>query len=115
MTYDELLAHCLELPGSWPDEPWEDDVVVKVGKPGKIFAFPGPGDPPSVSLKVTPDDRPELCAAYPDAVGDAPYLSKRHWVRVVLDGTVPDDELKELVETSYRLVVAGLPKSQRPI
>ena len=114
MTHDELLALCLDLPGAWPDEPWEGDVVAKVGKPGKIFAFPGPGDPMSVSLKVAPEDRPELCAAYPDVVGDAPYLSKKHWVRVVLDGTVPDDEVRELVVNSYRLVVAALPKSQRP-
>ena len=28
---------------------------------------------------------------------DAPYLAERHWVRVVLDGTVPDDEVRELV------------------
>ncbi len=53
-------------------------------------------------------------AAYPDGVGDAPYLSKRHWVRIVLDGQVPDDELRELVGRSYALVVRGLPTGQRP-
>ena len=112
MTDDELLALCLELPGAWPDAPWGDGVVAKVGAPpGKVFAFPGGG---AVALKAAPEDGAELRAAHPASVGDAPYLSKRHWVRVVLDGTVSDDELQELLERSYALVVRGLPRAQRP-
>jgi predicted DNA-binding protein (MmcQ/YjbR family) len=41
MTGDELLAYCLAKPGARPDEPWEGDVVAKVG--GKVFAFIGSG------------------------------------------------------------------------
>ena len=46
MTWGTLLAYCLAKPGAWQDEPWEGDVVAKVG--GKIFAFFGSGDTPSV-------------------------------------------------------------------
>ena len=49
MTRQELLAYCLAKPGAWQDEPWEDDVVVKVG--GKIFAFLGSGPGSAVGLK----------------------------------------------------------------
>ena len=42
MTWEDLLAYCLAKPGAWQDEPWEGDVVVKVG--AKIFAFLGLGD-----------------------------------------------------------------------
>jgi hypothetical protein len=49
MTWGTLLAYCLAKPGAWQDEPWESDVVAKVG--GKIFAFFGSGDTPSVGLK----------------------------------------------------------------
>jgi predicted DNA-binding protein (MmcQ/YjbR family) len=112
MTRDELLAWCLELPGAWPDEPWESDVVAKVGTaPGRIFAFPGEE---AVALKADPVDVVELRAAHPGSVGDAPYLSRQHWVRVAYGGSVGDDELRELAEQSYRLVVAKLPRSQRP-
>ena len=112
MTRDEVLGRCLELPGAWPDQPWGDGVVAKVGAPpGRIFAFPAED---AVSLKLGPDDAAELRAAYPEAVGDAPYLSRRHWVRVRLDGSVPDEELGELLRGSYALVVARLPRAQRP-
>ena len=39
MTRDDLIAYCLAKPGAWQDEPWEGDLVVKVGQ--RIFAFLG--------------------------------------------------------------------------
>ena len=39
VNHDDLLAYCLAKPGAYPDEPWEGDVVAKVG--GKIFSFNG--------------------------------------------------------------------------
>ena len=42
MTGAELLEYCLAKPGAWQDEPWEGDVVAKVGD--KIFAFLGGGE-----------------------------------------------------------------------
>src|SRR3954471_5927445 len=108
MTYDEVLAFCLALPGAWEDTPWEDDTVAKVGP--KVFVFPGVD---AVSLKVEPSVGEELHAAYPDSVGTPPYLNKKHWVRIALDGAVPDDELQELLRESYRLVSKGLTRAQR--
>ncbi|HET9974513.1 MAG TPA: MmcQ/YjbR family DNA-binding protein [Streptosporangiaceae bacterium] len=55
MTWEKLLAYCLAKPGAWQDEPWEGDVVAKVG--GKIFAFLGSGEIPSVGLKCGPAAR----------------------------------------------------------
>jgi hypothetical protein len=49
MTWEDLLGHCLAKPGAWQDEPWEGDLVAKVG--GKIFAFFGSGATPSVGPK----------------------------------------------------------------
>jgi predicted DNA-binding protein (MmcQ/YjbR family) len=34
VTWDKLLAYCLAKPGAWRDEPWEGDVVAKVGRYG---------------------------------------------------------------------------------
>jgi predicted DNA-binding protein (MmcQ/YjbR family) len=49
MTWEDLLAYCLSKPGAWQDQPWEDDIVTKVGP--KIFAFLGSGERPQVGLK----------------------------------------------------------------
>ena len=38
------------------------------------------------------------------------HLNKRHWNTVTLDGSIPDALLRDMVEDSYDLVVAGLPR-----
>jgi predicted DNA-binding protein (MmcQ/YjbR family) len=40
-------------------------------------------------------------------------MNKRHWNTVVLDGSVPEDDLLSMVDDSYALVVAGLPQRLR--
>ena len=40
-------------------------------------------------------------------------MTKRHWNTVTFDGSVPDEEVLELIEHSYDLVVARLTKAQR--
>ena len=47
------------------------------------------------------------------AVTPGYHLNKRHWNTVTLDGSVPDEEVLELIEHSYDLVVARLTKAQR--
>ncbi len=111
----DLLAYCLAKPGAWQDEPWEGDVVAKVGPPGKgkIFAFLGGGA--SVGLKCgTRDEANELIARYPDDVAVMAYIGRHGWNTVQLHGAVPDDEVRELVDASYDEIVAKLPRAQRP-
>ena len=109
------LDHCLVQPGAWRDEPWEGDVVVKVGP--KIFAFLGSVDPAtSIGLKCGDREAADLwLERYPGKVGVMPYLGRYGWNSFVLDGSIPDDEVAELIEHSYRQVVAKLPRSQRPV
>jgi predicted DNA-binding protein (MmcQ/YjbR family) len=106
-----LLKHAMAKPGAWQDTPWEDDLVVKVGE--KIFLFVG--GPGSTGISVSCGaEAEEWRARYPDAITPAPYLARHGWNRVELDAGVPDDELRELVDASYDIVVAKLPKSKRP-
>ena len=56
----------------------------------------------------------ELRRRYPGAVTVSAYIGRYGWNVVTLDGTVPDDELRELVDASYDAVLAKLPKSKRP-
>ena len=54
--------------------------------------------------------------ATPTTPGRPAYLNKQLWNQVVLEGAgAPDaDEAHELIDDSYALVVASLPKSKRP-
>jgi predicted DNA-binding protein (MmcQ/YjbR family) len=108
----ELLEHCLGKPGAWQDEPWEGDVVAKVSE--KIFAFLGGGESVGIKCGANRDEADELVHAYPDDVRVMAYIGRSGWNTVRLGGAVPDDEILELVDASYAIVVSKLPKSRRP-
>ncbi|MGV9817717.1 MmcQ/YjbR family DNA-binding protein [Nocardia xishanensis] len=111
MDGPQLLAYCLAKPGAWQDEPWEGDVVAKIGD--KIFAFLG-GD--SVGLKCgrNRDEADELVHIYPDDVTASAYIGRYGWNSIRVGGAVPPDELRELVDQSYDAILSKLPKSKRP-
>ncbi|MGH3737461.1 MAG: MmcQ/YjbR family DNA-binding protein [Micromonosporaceae bacterium] len=117
---DPWLAYCLDKPGAWQDEPWEGDVVAKVGD--KIFAFLGGGGdgggdgPAAIGLKCgrDRDQADELLLRYPDDVRVMAYIGRYGWNTLTIGGAIPDDELRELIDASYHAVVAKLPKSKRP-
>jgi predicted DNA-binding protein (MmcQ/YjbR family) len=111
----ELVQYCLSRPGAWLDTPWEDDEVVKVGD--KIFCFLGSaGSPPSITVKNTREAVTEWRERFPEHVTVPRYLNKAMWNQVALHGAgAPDaDDVRELIDDSYRLVVEKLPKSKRP-
>lgn len=114
MTWNELLAYCLAKPGAWQDEPWEGDVVVKVGS--KIFAFVGSEPASAVGLKCGPtrEIADEWLLRYPDDASVMAYIGRSGWNSLLIGGAIPDDELVEAIDTSYETVVSKLPKKDRP-
>ena len=117
MTWDDLLAYCLAKPGAWQDEPWEGDVVAKVG--AKIFAFlgGGGGGRPSVGVKCGPtrEIADEWLLRYPEDAAKMPYIGRSGWNTLRVGGAIPDEEVREAVDTSYDAVVAKLPRRDRPV
>lgn len=112
MTPEELLAHCLRKPGAWQDEPWDGDVVAKVGP--KIFAFLGSGTSVGVKCGRTRDEADEWLHRYPDDASVMAYIGRSGWNTLRIGGAIPDDELLEAVDASYEAVVARLPRKDRP-
>jgi predicted DNA-binding protein (MmcQ/YjbR family) len=112
MNRDEVIEHCLSLPGAIEDYPFGDDVAVfKVG--GRMFALVLLNESPGrVNLKCDPTWALELRARLP-AVTPGYHADKRHWNTVALDGTVDSEELDDMIQHSYRLVVAKLSRSDR--
>ncbi|WP_367125492.1 MmcQ/YjbR family DNA-binding protein [Streptomyces phytohabitans] len=114
LTPDALRALCLELNGAVEDFPFPRNPGLSTFKvAGRIFAFSALEDEPlRVSLKCDPELAVQLRAAHP-AVTPGYHLNKRHWNTVTLDGSLPPRAVRELVEDSYDLVVAGLPRATR--
>src|SRR5580700_2230260 len=112
VTRDELMAHCLEKPGAWPDEPWEGDVVAKVGS--KIFAFLGSGTAVGVKCGASREAADEWLLRYPDDASVMAYIGRSGWNTLRIGGAIPDDELTEAIDASYATIVAKLPKKDRP-
>lgn len=106
-----LLNYCLTKPGAWADTPWGEDPVVKVGP--RIFAFFGP-DTVGVKGGADREAADEWLTRFPGAAHWMPYLGRRGWNRLRLDGPIPPDDLRDAVDLSYDLVVAGLPRRLRP-
>lgn len=69
--------------------------------PKKNLGLPGNGEISVVNLKC--DTR--LIGSFREETGIFPgwHMNKAHWLTVVLDGTVPEDKLKFLVDMSYEL------------
>jgi predicted DNA-binding protein (MmcQ/YjbR family) len=114
VTWDELLAYCLAKPGAWQDEPWDGDVVAKVG--GKIFAFLGSGEGSAIGLKCgrTREAADEWLTRYPDDASVMPYIGRSGWNTLRTSGAIAPDELTEAIDASYEAVVSKLPKKDRP-
>jgi predicted DNA-binding protein (MmcQ/YjbR family) len=112
VTPDQLLAYCLGRPGAWQDEPWEGDVVAKVGD--RIFAFLGDGSSVGVKCGASREEADEWLLRYPGAARVMAYIGRSGWNTLDVGGAIPDDEIREAVDASYAAVVAKLPKSRRP-
>jgi predicted DNA-binding protein (MmcQ/YjbR family) len=109
-----LLRYCLAKPGAWRDEPWDGDVVVKVG--AKIFAFLGSPSSTSIGLKCgsTRDEADEWLLRFPDDATVMAYLGRSGWNSLSVGGAISGDELREAIDASYAAVVAKLPRRDRP-
>jgi predicted DNA-binding protein (MmcQ/YjbR family) len=112
MTPEELHAACLALNGAEETFPFNPETsVFKVE--GKVFALSAlDADPLRVSLKCEPELAIRLREEY-EAVTPGWHLNKKHWNTVLLDGSVPDKLLREMIEDSYDLVVAKLPRARQ--
>jgi predicted DNA-binding protein (MmcQ/YjbR family) len=112
MDAAELRERCLSFTGAEETFPFGPQTsVFKVA--GKMFALSQLG---SSSLRISLKCEPELAEALRRAhaaVIPGYHLNKRHWNTVILDGSLHDDTVTDMIEDSYDLVVSALPRAKR--
>jgi predicted DNA-binding protein (MmcQ/YjbR family) len=112
MNAEELRVHCLSFAGAAETFPFGPKTsVFKVA--GKMFALSQLDQVPlRVSLKCEPGLAEQLRETHA-AVLPGYHLNKRHWNTVIVDGSLADQVIKDMIEDSYDLVVSGLPRARQ--
>jgi predicted DNA-binding protein (MmcQ/YjbR family) len=112
MNLETYYEYCLSKKGVTEHFPFDENTLVfKVG--GKMFALSSLSqwekDEPSVNLKCDPDRAQELRAQYDD-IKPGYHMSKIHWNTILVNASVSDSLIKELIDHSYDLVFKSLTK-----
>lgn len=112
MNVESFRDYCLSRPSATESTPFgPDNIVFKVER--KMFALLALDEvPTAVNLKCDPDRALELRDRY-EQVQPGYHMNKKHWNTVVLDGVIPEKEIRKMIDDSYDLVVRSLPKAKR--
>lgn len=123
LTHKQVENYLLSKPGARLDYPFGEEVAVyKVGfrvkgkgesKDEKMFALIAEGkNPVRLSLKCDPVLAETLRAKY-ESVMPGYHLSKKHWNTIILSGQLEQQEIFDLIDHSYKLVLDGLSTKAR--
>ncbi|KRQ86864.1 hypothetical protein ABG79_01355 [Caloramator mitchellensis] len=109
MKMQNFLDYCLSKPFSKLDYPFGPDIaVIKVGS--RMFAIIQVRENNlNISLKCEPILAEFLRYQYKSVIPGY-HLNKKHWNTVIIDGSVPIEEINKLIDHSYELVFSKLTK-----
>jgi predicted DNA-binding protein (MmcQ/YjbR family) len=98
----------MSLPFTGEKTPFDNVTLVFTVK-DKMFALTNMDRFESVNLKCNPERAMELRETY-SAIIPGWHMHKKHWNTIVLDGSIDDNFLIELILHSYLCVINSLPK-----
>lgn len=105
-TREEALKFGLSFPNTYQEAPFHDEnwqlVRVKGSKKAFLWTYERDGYI-NLNVKVDPEWRDFWRGAY-DAVVPGYHQNKEHWNTIILDGTIPDKDIKRMIGESYDLV-----------
>lgn len=112
MYIDELRDYCMMKAFTTESFPF-DEVTLVFKVMNKMFAIvPLDEEEKRVNLKCEPARALELRDNY-EAVQPGWHMNKAHWNTVYLERDLPDKEIRKLIDHSYDLILASLPKKRR--
>jgi predicted DNA-binding protein (MmcQ/YjbR family) len=113
MNIEELREYCIAKPAVTESFPFDESTLVfKVA--GKMFLLTDLVDAFSMNIKNTPEKVIELREQYPSVLPGY-HMNKIHWLTVMIDGTINDDQLKQWIDESYNLIVAGFSRKEKAL
>lgn len=105
-TRQEALDYGLSFPDTYLEAPFRKQnwqlVRVKGSKKAFLWTYEKDGFI-NLNVKVDPDWRDLWRRAY-DSVVPAYHQNKEHWNTIILDGSIPDEEVKKMIAISYDLI-----------
>jgi len=116
VKYQWINEYCLAKKGAEKDfkEEWN---AIRYMIRGKMFAMQG-GDKegkPIITVKLVPMIGQSLRHQYKDIVPGY-YMNKEHWNSLYLEGDVPEEVLKDMLDMSYGILLRSFSKKvQREI
>lgn len=111
MNIEGYRAHCLSKKGVTEEFPFgEETLVFKVM--GKVFALTSVQSFASINLKCDPEKGVELREQF-SSVLPGYHMNKKHWITVLMDGSIPDKQVLGWIDDSYELVMAHLSRAQK--
>ena len=107
-TYREYCLSKKEVTESFPFD--ETTLVMKVLN--KMFALTDLEDEFKISLKCDPEKAVELRESY-DFIVPAWHFNKKHWNTIILNDSISDRFIKELIDHSYDIVISKMTKKDQ--
>ncbi len=105
-TREEAISYGLSFPDTYQDAPFHDDnwqlIRVKSNKKAFLWIYERNGYI-NLNVKVDPEWRDFWRNTY-DSVISGWHQNKEHWNTIILDGSVPDKDIENMITESYALI-----------
>ena len=105
-TREEASVYGLTFPDSYEDRPFKDQKMASDPRKARekdILWIYEKDELIHLNVKTDPRWRDFWRAAYPSVIPGY-HQNKEHWNTIILDGSVPDKDIKQMIGESYDLV-----------
>ena len=103
---EDALAYGLSFPGTYQEAPFHDPnwqlVRIKGSRKAFLWTYEKDGHI-NLNVKTDPEWRNFWRNTYASVIPGY-HLNKEHWNTIILDGTIPDTDIKRMISESYDLV-----------